>query len=798
MKYKTVRTPNPEYVEETHTAEKWVKYYSKRSPLGFDTETTGLDKFKARIKFFSMSDGKTRICAPVRLLPLFAPLLEDEAVVKRMSNSKFDLHMLANHGILVSGPVYDTQVMDFLVDENRVGRHGLKTCAADYLGLRMMPFSAVFGKVGKTDDEVRIISSIHDALEDHDEEKAADILVLMRSGDADPEVLDALRILVISAHGGVSLEAKKLLAIARKFSLAPKSSGKLSYVSDFSVLLGGPSLTTAERPDFACIMEDKSLLVQAQRYLTQKLRTLVDLSEDPLAHLRHLMADYASLDAWATYSVTDAQMEILSNEHLLDDSGRTLLDFYEQERIPLTKTLWLMERRGIKIDADKISALERPMAKEIGNLERRAVALVGADVNLNSHDQLRNALFTQDAQGLWHDPWGGTPRLMTDGGLPSTTSEVLEEFSERGNELAIIVSEHRKLQKLHGTYLVNIPGWVDFRNRAHTSLSEDARTGRLASSDPGLHQIPSKKPWGPKFRDAFMEGTYGECNPLLALTSKLASIRPKGVSDDEEMSLIVADYKQVEMCIMAHFSEDQGMIDAIVNNRDLHCVTAELALGADYDEMAEAKEADDRGDKLTTRQEELLVIRSQMKAVGFGLLYGIGPQKLGRNLGLNVIEEVSRRTGRSYLKCPEAEALIRAYFDGLPGVEAFIEATHRRARKDLQVYTIAGRPRRLPDISAEDGGVASYARRQSVNSIVQGSGADITLRAMLKCESDIRLRKLGVRQLLQIHDELVFGCPTKYLEDAMPIIKQDMEDPYPMLVPIRVSIHSGRTWAEAK
>ena len=189
-----------------------------------------------------------------------------------------------------------------------------------------------------------------------------------------------------------------------------------------------------------------------------------------------------------------------------------------------------------------------------------------------------------------------------------------------------------------------------------------------------------------------------------------------------------------------------------------------------------------------------------MKAVGFGLLYGIGAVKLGTQLGLPIQKKRSRRTGRSYEVCPEAESLINTYFNIYPEVRKFIEDTHYYCEEDLFVQTVRGRYRRLPDILSDERGLASQARRQSVNSIIQGSAADIAVQAMLNCEFSGELRELGVRMLLQIHDELVFEVPNipEVVQRAKELVKELMENPIPMAVPILISMDEAFSWGEAK
>lgn len=802
QRYKFVRTPNPVYIETEEEALEWADRYAELPALGFDTETTGLHKINARVKFFSFSDGATRICGPVRLLRFFADILEDPDIEKRFSNAKFDMHMVANHGILIRGMTPDSITMDWLGDENRKGRHGLKATAKDWLGLRMAPFKEVFGAIGSVDKEVEMVGRFHDILESADSDAAAEALVLVGKADGPPEVLDALKKLSLSKQGGCVMDYKKLLVIARKLGLTTKSSGKWSYVSDFLFMLWGLQLPTqSDRAPFVHLIEDKDLIAEAHEFLIKKLRVKIKIDLEPLDMLRLLVGDYASLDAWGSFTLVDAMSESLDDVFIDEEEGVTLLDYYDEKQCPYTRVLWNMERRGFAFNVEGAEAYRIPMAKDIGRLERSVVAMAKTDVNMSSPTQLRELFYRQDNNGDWVDPFGLRPKYWTKGGasgvkLPSTNVEAISEWAEKGDQVAEALQEHRKLSKLHGTYLVGVPKWVDHRNRIHTDLKQQGTvTARLSSGDPNLQNIPSRGEWGYRLRQLFVPGFWGDCSPEWCM-EELRDVDVPDLPPDTPMTLIVADYEQLEMRIMAHFAQDQTMIDAIQSGKDLHSMTAALAGGHDYDMIVAAKKAKDP----SPDQRKLVDIRAGFKAVGFGLIYGIGPVKLGRQLGLPITTQKSRGNGRIYEKCEQASELIKQYFGIYPDVKDFIDGTKEDCKENLFVQTISGRFRRLPDILSGDGGVRSQAERQSVNSIIQGSAADITTEAMLNCEYDAELRSLGVRMLLQIHDELVFEVPNipELVSAAMARIKVLMEDPIPMRVPIQISMDTAISWGDAK
>lgn len=805
-RYRFVRTPDPEYIETEKEARSWCDRYMACHSVGFDTETTGLSKVGARVKFFSFSDGESRICGPVRLLRFFAELLENPNVIKRMSNAKFDMHMAANHGILLRGECWDSNVQDWYFDENRP-RHGLKECARDHLGLRMSPFKDVFGAIGSTEKEVKMVTRFHDILEAGDKEAAADALIAVGKADGDEEVIKSLKKMSLSKQGDYLMgsdeptkAARKLLAIGRIHGLATRTPGKAGFVADYLNMLSGmPALPTKEREAFRFLLEDMELLKEAHEYLLHELRKLVSIDMDPLEMLKLLVGDYASLDAWASYVLCEVILEKLGDE-AIDDELYTLADYYVDEAVPYTRVLWNMERRGFPIDMAVLDKQRIPMGKKISALERKVVSLVGRDVNLRSSQQMLEIFYEKDGNGNWVDSFGDPPIKWTKGGasgvkMPSTDKEVIAVLADKGDEVAKVLQEHRQFSKLHDTYLTGLPTWADHRGRIHTDLKQGgARTGRLASGDPNLQNIPARGEDGSKIRLGFVAGKWGDCSPDWCVESLLGVSVPD-LDPDTPMTLIVADYAQLEMRILAHFSEDEELCKVIRSGKDIHSMTAALAGGYDYVEVAAAKKAHNP----TPRQKELLDVRSGMKAVGFGIMYGIGAVKLGRDLDLPITTTVGRN-GKTYERCPEGQKLIDTYFGIYKGVKRWINDIRENCREDLFVQTICGRFRRLPDIVSSERGLAAEAERQASNSVIQGSAADICNKAMLKCEHDPELRALGVRMLMQIHDELVFEAPDipKFLEPSKDRVRVMMEDPYPMLVPIQISMDTARSWGEAK
>ena len=800
LAYQFVRTPVPIYVETDEEAEGWAERFMAQGTVGFDTETTGLHKLNARVKFFSLSDGENRICAPVRLLGHFVPILERDETVKPMTNAKFDRHMVANHGVLVRGPTPDTIVMDWLIDENRTGQHDLKSCAKDYLGLRMAPFKEVFGAAGAVEKEVQMMCRIHDTLEARDETEASDILVELRHAGGDEDVLHALQKLALSVRGGHVLTARQLLAIARKCDvLETRATGKASYISDFSVLLGGFPIPGPERARHEHLLSDRDLVEEAHVVLQRSLRSQIKLDMDPLEMLRLLVADYASLDAWATYELHDVLGAELAGIPL-NDEGKSLLDYFWGTSVPFTQVLWNLERRGLGFDVAEAQALSKPMGKTIDKIEREVVSLAGRDVNLRSPTQLRDLFYSDDGHGNWVDPFGEPPARLTKGGssgvkLPSTDEKTLQAWADRGEPLAGKILEHRELSKLKDTYLDGLPRFVDHRSRVHTDLKQTgAVTGRLSSVDPALQNIPVRGELGHRIRTLFVSGIFGDCNPAWCVP-EVEHVVVIDLPEDFPMGFSVGDYDQLEVKVAAHVSGDQNMVQALRAGRDIHCQTSATITGIPYEDFVAAKKAKNP----TPEQLELVDIRGSNKSALFGIFYGIGQVKLALQLKLPIVV-TKMRHGRSRETSPEAQKVIDGVFQAYPGLKGTINDVKTECRECLYVRTLSGRYRRLPDIISSERGLAAQAERQSFNTVVQGGAADIVIAAMLACEADPDLRELGARMLLQVHDELIFERPEipEIVEQVEARAKGLMENTTQLIVPLTVSLASGRSWGEAK
>jgi DNA polymerase I len=454
--------------------------------------------------------------------------------------------------------------------------------------------------------------------------------------------------------------------------------------------------------------------------------------------------------------------------------GYTMYDYFHGVEVPFTKVLYKMERRGLTVDAGYLRGLQGPMEDEMRRIEKEFARAAS-----QNEPRLLNLQSVNDVRWFFFELLGKTPTKMTDGGKtgikkPSVDAEVLEDWAGEGDQWAQLLLKYRGIAKIHGTYVVGLQEWLDPMCRIHTSLNQTGTvTGRLSSSEPNLQNIPRVSEDQFKIREAFVPG--------------------------ERKCLIVADYAQLEMRLMAHFSGDEKMIEAIKNGTDLHCLTVAEMEGIPYEEVVAAVKAEKAhkagklGRDLTPREEELLLKRQNAKATGFGIIYGIGGPRLAAQL--------TRSTGR-FISPQEGNQLIQKWLNVFPGVRRYIEDRKSFVWKNGFVQTILGRFRNFGELKGMSKMDAAMCERQAVNSIVQGTASDVAKMAMLKAEYDPELNRLGAILLLQVHDELIFECPDD--EDTIKAVKKRvkeiMEDPFgvPLAVPLPAEAGHGYSWATAK
>lgn len=515
------------------------------------------------------------------------------------------------------------------------------------------------------------------------------------------------------------------------------------------------------------------------KQITNPGKTVGDLIREAFANheKRIKAADYSSLDAYNSTLLRGHFDDLLSGVEMYKKPGYgsyTLEDYFYDVEVPFTKVLLNMERRGITVDRGHLEEQRGPMERDMARIQREFTnkaaefdPTIGL-LNLNSTNAIRWFFFDCLQKNVIKWTEGGT----TGKKMPSTDADVLDTWAGEGDPWAQRLLDYRSIAKIHGTYVVGLMEWLDNFYRIHTSLNQTGTvTGRLSSSDPNLQNIPRPAQDKFKIREAFTHA--------------------------EGMTLVVADYEQLEMRLMAHFSQDQKMINAIKNGIDLHCLTVAEMYGIPYDDVMAAKKAEKevksgkRKEPLTAREEELLFYRQAAKATGFGIIYGIGGEHLAANLTKELKKLVTKEEGFD---------LINKWFGVFPGVKKYIEDTKTDLWKKGYVQVCSGRYRRFGDLKGMSKRDAKQAERQAVNSIIQGTAAEIAKRAMIIADNDPELKLLGAKLLLQIHDELIWECPRdpETVKKVKARAKTIMESTWEFLVPLPAEVGNGETWNTAK
>ena len=369
-----------------------------------------------------------------------------------------------------------------------------------------------------------------------------------------------------------------------------------------------------------------------------------------------------------------------------------LLELFRRLEMPLLPVLAGMEQSGVAIDAAAFRAFLDDVQGRLDQLTAHVYELAGTQFNIRSAQQLGDVLF--NGLGL------PAPR-KTKGGQASTSQQTLEKLAGQ-HPVVDSILQYRKLEKMRSTYLDPLPRLVDPQGRIHTTFNQKATaTGRLSSSNPNLQNIPVRGPLGKRMRSCFIAGP-----------GRL---------------LVSADYSQVELRVLAHVSQDPALLEAFRNGEDIHARTAALVYDLPPDQVSPDQ-------------------RRNAKTINFGLIYGMGAQKLAQELKISTTQ---------------AKDFIARYFERLQGLKEFYEGVEASARKHGFVTTLGGRRRLLPDINSASGQAAALARRQAINTVIQGSAADIIKLAMLAVARDERLRELDARLLLQVHDEPNLNAPNK-------------------------------------
>jgi DNA polymerase-1 len=407
-----------------------------------------------------------------------------------------------------------------------------------------------------------------------------------------------------------------------------------------------------------------------------------------------------------------------------------LKHIYETMDLPLVPVLLRMEQAGVRIDSSVLSAMSTRLAVEMDTLAERIYSESGQRFNINSPKQLGDVLFNKMLLPK--------PMKYGKGKVISTAQDVLEELAEH-HPVPALVLEYRQLAKLRSTYLDSLPNLVDAEGRVHTTFNQvGTATGRLSSTNPNLQNIPVRTALGREIRAAFIPA-------------------PGNL-------LMSADYSQIELRLMAHFSHDPLLLNAYRTGQDIHTLTASEVFGIPVAQL----------DKET---------RARAKAVNFGIVYGISP--FGLAAQLNIDQKI-------------AKTYIETYFERYAGVRRFIDDTLETVRREQAVRTYFGRVRPIPDIQSRNPNMRGFAERTAINTPLQGTAADLIKLAMLRIDAAITARNLRSRMTLQVHDELLFDVMPEEAEELRTLVQHEMEHVAEFSVPIVAEVGLGPNWRDIK
>lgn len=463
----------------------------------------------------------------------------------------------------------------------------------------------------------------------------------------------------------------------------------------------------------------------AQRYLnynTTKISALIGTGKD---QKRMDEVPVADVSPYACEDV-DVPLRLLP---LLDKElvARNLDELFRETELPLIDVLVEMESNGILVDTKRLAELSKEYGARLEKLEQEIYALAGRELNIASPKQLQQILFEEL----------GLPVVKRTKTGPSTDGSVLEELAQH-HPLPAKIIEFRQFAKLKNTYVDALPQMVHPQTgRVHASFNQVvAATGRLSCVDPNLQNIPVRNDRGREIRSAF---------------------RPRA-----DWHLLAADYSQIELRVLAHFSGDEILLDAFANDEDIHTRVASEVYSV-------------------TPEEVTSEMRRGAKAVNFGVIYGQSPFGLAKQLGIS-------QDG--------AAAFIDAYFEGYPGVEEFLANLLAECRATGYVKTILGRRRSIQGVRADAGRSRNLAERTAINTVIQGSAADLIKRAMIAVFHRLEAERMSAKMLLQIHDELVFEIPSEQLQATAQLVTDEMVGVMQLDVPLKVDVKSGLNWAD--
>jgi DNA polymerase-1 len=467
----------------------------------------------------------------------------------------------------------------------------------------------------------------------------------------------------------------------------------------------------------------------AARWLKHKTVTFQEIAGKGK---NQLTFNQIALEQAAHYAAEDAdvtlQLHLKMWPELEKEAGPR--NVFEQIEMPLLTVISRIERNGVLIDQAILAQHSKELTARLAELESKAHELAGEPFNLSSTKQLQVILF--EKQGI-------KPTKKTPGGAPSTSEEVLAELA-LDYPLPKVILEHRGLSKLKSTYTDKLPQMINpLSGRVHTSYHQAVTaTGRLSSADPNLQNIPVRNDEGRRIRQAFIA--------------------------DKGYRIVAADYSQIELRIMAHLSQDKGLLDAFAQGEDIHRATASEVFGVALDKVS--------GEQ-----------RRSAKAINFGLIYGMSAFGLSRQLNIGA---------------GEAKKYMDLYFERYPGVLRYMENTRQLAANKGYVETLEGRRLWLPDIKSSNAIRRKAAERAAINAPMQGTAADIIKRAMIAVDEWLQQQNdSAVRMIMQVHDELVFEVKSEAVEAASQKIRALMEGSVKLDVPLLVEVGVGDNWDEA-
>ncbi len=538
---------------------------------------------------------------------------------------------------------------------------------------------------------------------------------------------------------GTNLPLKQVIDALQEPMTNPKI-GKIAHNAKYDYIILAKAGLVVTPLTFDTMLAE-FIIDPSSRNLGLKNLAFVKLGEE-MTHIEELigkgkkqisMAEVA-IESVAPYAVADAETTLrlmpIEEKELKRVDGEKLL---QEIDLPLTPVLADMEMEGILLDLPFFEQMSKELTKRLGEIEKQVYEMVGKTFNINSTQQLSDVLF----KTLGLEP--PDKNNKTASGHYSTAAGVLEELSGK-HPVVDLILENRELSKIKSTYVDALPPAVDPNGRVHTSYSQiGAVTGRLSSNNPNLQNIPIRTETGRKVRNGFIAG---KGNVLLSV-----------------------DYSQIELRIVAHMAQDEGMLAAFRADEDIHSTTAGAIYGV--------------GSEAVTKE-----MRRHAKAINFGLIYGMSAFGLTRSTDLTLAE---------------AERFVKAYFEKFPGVKKYLDGIRKQAASQGYVETLLGRRRYFPMLQTKSNPqMKNREEREAINAPIQGTAADIMKIAMLKIPGALKKAKLNGTMLLQVHDELVLECPKEELEKTARAVQETMTNAYSLDIPLSTEARYGDNWGEMK